>query len=165
MTLQGELVNKIASLERRLSYLETLTRGATEVKFTSVGGLAVRLYNRTGAASVKGNLLQPDSATDMGVLLSGANETEVVGVFLDSGIADDALAWVVVGGIAEVLLDDNTATTAGHWAQSGGAGYVDGTHAAAVPATHWQEVGHILEDAAAGGGGTHQMVKISMHFN
>lgn len=136
-------------------------------RITPEGGYAIRVINNTGSATEKGRLVKADTSggLDMAVELTGANDEECIGAFYEDDIADGEYCWVCIGGIVEVLLNDNTGTSVGNWAQTGAAGYCDGAQAAPVPATHWQEIGHIIEAATAGGAGTHQLIKIIMHFN
>jgi hypothetical protein len=135
---------------------------------TPIGGLAIKLTNTTGAATVQGQTVKADPATNDAVILTAADDTECIGVFLESGIADDAEAWVVVAGIADVAMGDNEAATRGNWVETNSteAGYADAT--AATPAAapqHFNEIGHCIETVAAGGGGTHILARCVLHFN
>jgi hypothetical protein len=148
--------------------LETQERSpTTKIKFTSEGGLAVLLTNKTGGASVKGRLVEDSATTDMAVDYTDAGSVDPIGVFYESGIADGDEAWIVVAGIAYVALGDNEATTRGNWVETHNAeaGYADAT--AASPAAspgHFEEIGHALESVAAGGGGTHVLARCTIHF-
>lgn len=137
---------------------------------SAIGGICIKLTNKTGANSVAGQLLKADTATNDAVILTAADELENVGVFLDSGVADGSEAWVVISGIADVAMEDNTAATRGNWVRSSSseAGYSDATNATPPsPAsfTHFAEIGHCIESVAAGGAGTHILARIIMHFN
>lgn len=144
-----------------------------KIKLTALGGYAIKLTNKTGSATVQGQLVKSDTATDDGVILTAAGDQECIGVFLDSGIADDAEAWVVVAGIADVAMEDNTASTHGYWVKNSDseAGYADATNAAppgggvAQLDDHMQEIGHCIESVAAGGAGTHILARCVLHFN
>jgi hypothetical protein len=146
----------------------TITGGGAKCRMTPIGGYAIALTNKTGANSVAGQLVKADAATDDAVILTAANDTECMGVFLDSGIADGSEAWVVVAGIADVAMEDNTAATRGNWVETSNAeaGYADATSAspAAAPG-HFEEIGHCIETVAAGGGGTHILARCVLHFN
>lgn len=137
-------------------------------KCTAIGGFAVKLTNTTGANTVAGQLVKADTATDDAVILTAAGDVECFGVFLDSGVADDAEAWVVVSGIADVAMEDDTAATHGNWVETSDAeaGYANAESAspAAAPA-HFEEIGHCIESVAAGGGGTHILARCILHFN
>lgn len=135
---------------------------STKVKFTLEGGLAERLINKTGVASVKGSLVQPNT-NDGSFELTDGDCKECFGAVYEDGIADGSECWVVVGGIAEVLLKDATASTTKNWVKTSDvAGRADatGTSPAAAP-THFEEVGHCIETKGAG---TDVLAKIVMHF-
>jgi hypothetical protein len=139
------------------------------IGFTSEGGFAIRLTNKTGSASVKGTLVKADTATDMAFILTGVNEHETIGAVYEDGIADGSLCWVANGGIVEVLLKDTTASTRGNWAKtSDTAGRADITNATAPGGgvaqldEHMQEIGHGIENVTSG---TDKLAKIIMHFN
>ena len=136
-----------------------------KIKFTLIGGLAIKLYNRTGADTVKGQLVPPDTATADGATLTSIDDVDCIGVFLDDGVADDALAWVVVSGIADVLFDDNFGPTQGDWVETSEAGYANSAASPAAAPTHFSEIGHCIETVAAGGGGTHVLARCVLHFN
>lgn len=140
-----------------------------DTRITKDGGFAVKMFNRTGADTVKGQVVRSDTATDNGVILCGTNDDEGFGVFLDAGIADDAYAWVVVTGFAYVAFEDNIAAVHGFWVGTGTseAGYARTQESppALGIAAHFEEVGHCVESVAAGGGGTHILAKCVIHFN
>ena len=140
----------------------------TKVKITSIGGVAVKLTNTTGANTVAGQTVKADPATNDAVILTAADDNECIGVFLDSGVADDAEAWVVVSGIADVAMEDNTAATRGNWVETSDAeaGYANAESASPIAAPqHFNEIGHCIESVAAGGGGTHILARCVLHFN
>lgn len=126
----------------------TISLEGIKFKLTLIGGYAALLTNKTGANSVAGDVVIASTGTADAVALAGANELMVVGVFLDSGIADGSEAWVVQGGIADIHMDaggcalgDRIVTSA-----TAGRGDVNNTPSAAV---HFQEIGHAIEVAAA----------------
>lgn len=170
-------------------HLPTLTRGGTnwqifsaggasnfnagtlennKFKLTAIGGFAIKLTNTTGANTVQGQTVKADPTTNDAVILTAAADDECFGVFLDSGVADDAEAWVVVSGIADVAMEDDTAATAGNWVETsdGEAGYANAESGTpnAAPA-HFEEIGHCIETVAAGGEGTHILARCVLHFN
>ena len=134
---------------------------------THIGGFAVKLTNKTGAVTVQGQLVKADTATNDAVVITGVDDSECFGVFLEAGVAIDAEAWVVVSGIAEVAMKDNTAATRGNWVEaSTEAGYADATNASPTAAPkHFDEIGHCIETVAAGGAGTHILARCILHFN
>ena len=141
-----------------------------KIKLTSIGGHAIKLTNTTGAVTVAGQLVKADPATDDAVILTAGDDLECIGVFLDSAVADDAEAWVVVAGIADIAMEDNTTATRGNWVRVSitEAGYADATNADApqpINQTHFTEIGHCIETVTAGGGGTHILARCVVHFN
>ena len=134
-------------------------------KITTLGGLAVKLTNKTGVNSVAGKLVIASTGTDNAVALTASGGVNCIGVFLDSGVADGSEAWVVVSGIANVLFDDDHGTTRGDWVSTGAAGYATSAASPAAAPTHFEEIGHCLETVAAGGAGTFITAKCVLHFN
>ena len=142
--------------------------GNSKVKFTPEGGIAIRLTNKTGNPSVKGNCVTPISSHNNAVQLVEIGVPNCVGIFYESGIADGSEAWVVVSGIAEVYFWGNT--TRGHLARTGMAvdtGEVAGQALSeAVPLSpfnedkHFCEIGHVLESRTGAG-----LAKVVLHFN
>ena len=124
--------------------------GAAKIKITSIGGYAIKLTNKSGANSVAGDIVETSATTADAVDLADANELDPIGIFLDTGIADGAEAWVVVAGIADVHMDaggcslhDRIITSA-----TAGRGLVDNAPAVAA---HFQEIGHAIEAVGANG--------------
>ena len=143
--------------------------GNDKCKWTAEGGLAISLTNKTGAASVKGMIVDASTTTDDAFGIEGADDLNPIGVVYEAGVADGSECWVVVQGIAEVLLKDSTASTKGYWVKvSDAAGRADATNAAPPGGTvqaleiHMQEIGHCIESKTAG---TDVLAKIVMHFN
>lgn len=139
-----------------------------KAKITPIGGYAVKLTNRTGANTVKGQIVDADTANDFSVVLTEAGDVECFGVFLDSGVPDEEEAWIVVSGIAEIAMEDNTAATHGNWVETSDTeiGYANATSPTPNPAPqHFQELGHCIESVAATGEGTHILAKCVLHFN
>ena len=141
--------------------------GSGEIKLTNLGGLAIRLTNETGVASVAGQLVETDPSNNDAVALVGTSDVECIGVFLDSGIADGSKAWIVVSGIADVSFEDNHGPTRGDWVATSttDAGYAVSQATPAAAPTHFTEIGHSIETVTAGGGGTHVLGRCVLHFN
>jgi hypothetical protein len=148
-----------------LDYIDSLDK----IKLTTEGGYAVRLINKTGAASVKGTLVDGHTTIDDAVILSPGGGRSCFGVMWDDGIPDGSLCWVVVAGIATVLLKNATATASGNWAViSDVAGRADAT-AVSPPggelidaAYHFGEIGHSIQTVTAG---TNKTARMVIHFN
>ncbi len=144
-----------------------------KMKFTALGGLAIKLTNKTGANTVAGQLISFDTTTDDAVALTTADDDECSGVFLDSGVANNAEAWVVIAGVADVAMQDNTAATHGNWVRTSiiEAGYANATNAGppggGIPELdrHMKEIGNCIESVSATGGGTHILARCVLHFN
>lgn len=140
-----------------------------KTRITPEGGLAVLLTNKTGGASVKGEVVANSATTASAVSKVIVDVPSPIGVFYESGIADGSEAWVVVVGIADVYFVGNT--TLGHIARgfltADGGSYVTGQALSeAVPAApfsadkHFYEIGHILESRVGAG-----LAKTVLHFN
>lgn len=145
---------------------------STSEKFitTDEGGIGVKMINKTGAASVKGTIVEASLTTDNAFGLTGATDYMPIGAVYENGIADGEECTVIIYGIAELLLQDSTASTKGYWVNTSDtqAGRVDAT--VAIPAggtitaleNHMREVGHCIESKTAG---TNVLAKCVMHFN
>jgi len=136
--------------------------------FTQEGGLAIRMINKTGAASIKGSVVELEGTTDKGVELSGIGSPDPIGIIYDSGIADGDFVWVVVSGFAEVLY--STAVTRGTFARVPDSGDTSGTAGQAIAEPlpsppfasdkHFQEIGHPAESIGSPG-----LALTVLHFN
>lgn len=149
--------------------LQTIDNPTMKVKFTVEGGLAVKLTNKTGGASVKGEVVEPSSTVSNAVSKIVKDVPDPIGVFYESGVADGAEVWVVVSGIADVYFVGDT--TRGQLARgfltADGASYVTGQAMAEnVPTSpfasdkHFYEIGHTLESRTGAG-----LAKCILHFN
>lgn len=128
----------------------------------------IRLINKTGAPSVKGEVVSPHRTVDNAVRKIVINEPDPIGVFLHSGVPDGEMASIVVSGIADVYFIGNAVR--GHLARgfiTGEASYVIGQALSeAVPAPpfanerHFYELGHCLESHTGAG-----LAKCNLHFN
>jgi hypothetical protein len=133
------------------------------------GGFMIKLTNRTGGNSVKGEVVETSSSYDNAVQKIVKDVPDPIGVFYESGIADGSEAWIVVSGIADVYFVGNT--TRNHLARgfltADGASYVTGQALSeAVPTSpfandkHFYEIGHLLESRTGAG-----LAKCVLHFN
>jgi hypothetical protein len=135
------------------------------VLFTEDGGIAIKMVNKTGSPSVKGELVESDSTVDRGFNLCEGDDVNCIGVVYEAGVVDGSDCWVVIYGVAQVLLKDATAATSSYWAAtSDTAGRADCTNANApgVILTHFQEIGHCIETKIAG---TDVLARVVLHFN
>ena len=147
---------------------ELITSSVSQkAQMTSIGGFAVKLTNKTGSASVAGQLVEASDSNDDAVELCSTSDVDCIGVFLESGIADGKEAWIVVSGIADVAFEDNHAPARGDWVatSTSDAGYAVSQASPAAAPAHFREIGHCIESVLAGGGGTHVLARCVLHFN
>lgn len=135
---------------------------------TPIGGLFVRLINKTGAPSQKGCTVSLSSAGDNFFIKTVVGIPDCIGAVYDDGIADGNLCRVVISGIADVLFVGNT--TSGNLARTFIA--TDPTADAgkalseAVPSPpfatdkHFCEIGHVLDSRVGAG-----LARVNLHFN
>jgi hypothetical protein len=126
---------------------------------TPEGGRAIKIVNRTGAASVKGYMVRPSPSYDTSCTLSVVDVPDPIGVVYNSGVANGSEMWVVTNGIADVYFIGSA--TRGHIARgfvTGDAGYVAGqAMSEAVPAApfatdkHFYEIGHVIQSRTGAG--------------
>ena len=76
---------------------------SANIKMTPEGGLAVKVINDTGAASIKGTVVHASPAVDRGVSLNPLDNPDPCGIVYDEGIPNGEFTWIVQGGMAEVL--------------------------------------------------------------
>lgn len=133
---------------------------------TPEGGTYIWMINKTGAASIKGYIVQPAASTDNGAVYTIDGDIDPIGVVYDAGVADGSLMRVVVSGIAEVYY--GTAVVRGTFsrvavaADSVASGQAVNEPLPSSPfATdkHFQEIGHPIESKASG------LAKTVLHFN
>ena len=126
--------------------------GNSYFKITPEGGFAVRLTNKSGAVSVKGQIVSHKGTVANAFDLTAVDAKHCLGVVYESGIADAAECWVVVSGIAQVLMKN--AATMGHICRiplnadgGGAAGYA--MDAAQSSSASVYKIGDVLETAEA----------------
>jgi hypothetical protein len=125
---------------------------------TSQGGFATLLTNNTGTTTVKGQIVHASGTLGFNTAL--VNDEMPIGIVLDAGVANGSKAWIVVGGVAEVLIDAGGCTV-GDWVGTGAtAGSANGDPTVPVAAQHFQEVGHPLETRVGAG-----LARCIIHFN
>ena len=138
---------------------------------TAEHGIQMQLMNKTGAASVKGMLLEQSSTTDAAFDEIAADHADPIGVVYEAGVADGALCWMwLVQSLCQVLLEDSTAATREYWVKVSEiqAGRADATNNAPGGGTisaledHFHEIGHAAESKVAG---TDVLCLIHLHFN
>lgn len=80
---------------------------------TPTGGYAIKLKNRTGAASVHGSAVMLSTVNDDSVVLTEGYTSVGIGYLYGSGVANGDDVWVVIVGIAEAILEPNFTVTRG----------------------------------------------------
>lgn len=140
------------------------------IKFTPEGGLAVKVTNKTGGVSVKGEVVTVynDTAIDNAVEKIVVDVPTPTAIIYESGVADGSEMWVVTNGIADVYFIGSA--TRGHLARgfvTGDAGYVAGQALSeAFPASpfatdkHFYEIGHVIQSRTGAG-----LARVMLHFN
>jgi hypothetical protein len=143
--------------------------GNNKVGISELGGIAVKLNNGSGVASVKGTIVKADVNADDSFDVGGGDEAQPIGIVYDDGIADGSECWVILAGVADVLLKDTTLSTHGNWVHTSDvAGRADATLLAppggGIPEldNHMQEIGHALETKV---GDTNVLARVCLHFN
>ena len=157
-----DIYRAIADLEERLEDAEDTLEG-TGGRFiygssvalayddsTDERGFQVRMVNRTGHASVKGELVSCSTSADKEAILQ-ANEYDTVGAVAEAGIAEGSEMWVWVNGsVCQVLYENGSAATRGNIliaAPTDGRAVDIANPGSGLPATntHFKECGHVLE--------------------
>jgi len=129
-------------------------------------GIAVRMKNGTGSASVLGSLVSVSQAADNVFILQN-NEYDSIGVVAESGVANGEECYVIISGVARVLFKDGESSTRGNIllaADTDGRGYNVANPGGGLPGTdaHFKECGHVLQSVSSG---TNILVYCVLHFN
>lgn len=138
------------------------------VKFTPEGGIAIKILNDTGAASIKGMIVKGSTVLNNGVSIIPIGNPDPIGIIYDDGIPNGEYIWIVIQGKAQVLY--STPVTRGTFSrvpQSGDgsatAGYAINEALPVPPFSndkHFQEIGHPIESR-----GTPGLAMTMIHFN
>ncbi|GAG92110.1 unnamed protein product, partial [marine sediment metagenome] len=151
-----------------VEYIDGLGFVANGIMHTDDGGIAEQMINKTGAASVKGNMVSADHTVENAVHLSEQEEPDPIGIVYEAGVADGELCWVTITGKAQVYFIGNSVV--GDFARgfvAADSGYVAGQALSEeVPSTpfatdkHFYEIGHVLESRTGAG-----LALVNLHFN
>lgn len=129
------------------------------VKFTPLGGLAVKVTNKSGSTLSKGKLVQASAADDNAVVLATGNEA--IGVIFED-ISNNTDGWIVVAGIAEVLPYTDDTPTRGDIVRispdHAGNGEFSATSSTDIDA-HSREIGYCIKSGSMG-----SMAKVVLQF-
>lgn len=139
-------------------------------KLTELGGVAIKMINKTGTGSIKGTIVHQSSTFENSFNIESANGLDPIGIVYEDGVADGQECFIVAAGVAEVLLQDSTTATKGYWVKVSDtqAGRADATNISPPGGTiaaiedHFSEIGHCREDKIAG---VDVLAKIAVHFN
>lgn len=129
-------------------------------------GFLLKVVNRTGHTSVKGELVACSTTADREIVLQTA-EFDTIGVVAEAGVAEGSEMYIWVNGsFCQVLYKDSVAATRGYVLL---AADTDGRAIdIAVPssnpivAEHFKECGHVMESKSAG---TNVLALCVIHFN
>jgi len=147
--------------------LDYLIQQLSDTMVTPLGGIAIKIINKTGAASIKGTLLGASETTTGSVEIL-AEAHDCIGIMYSDGVADGEEVWMVISGIAEVLLKDGQAGILGYWTFSsttnGRAEMLEAPAGGTIGEleSHFNEIGHSIQAIADG---TDVLCKIVLHFN
>ena len=128
-------------------------------KITLIGGFACKLTNNTGSDTIAGQLVLASSQDDS-FEIADADSQEAIGAVLDAGIPDGEEAWIVGGGIADVLIDSGGSSAGDRMITSSVPGSADVWNVGGAVAVHFQEIGHCLETRVGAG-----LARCKLHFN
>jgi hypothetical protein len=134
---------------------------------TNERGFLIKMVNRTGHSSVKGELVTSSTTADLEVVLQ-SNEYDTVGVVAEAGVAEGSAMWVwMVGSVCQVLYKDGQAATHGNLllaADTDGRATDVANMGGGLPATdtHFKECGHVLQSV---GSGSDILALVILHFN
>lgn len=134
---------------------------------TGARGFLQKIVNRTGHASVLGELVALSTSADKEAILQ-ANEYDTIGVVAEAGVAEASEMWVWGdGSICQVLYKDTVAATHGNIliaADTNGRAIDIANPGGGIPGTdtHFKECGHVMESK---GGGANVLVLCRLHFN
>lgn len=158
------------SFYKKIGSLNLLVMGNSALGYdpvTGESGPLLRVIQRTGGVSVKGELVSCSLAADDS-LIKQSNEYDAVGVIAQAGIADGELCWVwSEGAIAQVLYEDGEAATRGNIllaAPTDGRGIDIANPGGGLPGTdtHFKENGHVMQSVASG---TDILARCWLHHN
>ena len=113
----GELLVPDATARFNLDWKAGDVQIGPNVLITADGGFAIPYVNRTGHASVKGEVVQSSSTADREVTLVASDGVNPIGVVYTAGIAEGSNIWVVTSGRVEVKYDANGAIKGG-WVET-----------------------------------------------
>ncbi len=124
------------------------------------GQFCVKLTNKTGGNTVKGQIVEASATTARAFETAGGSSQEAIGIILEAGVPDGSEAWIVVAGTVEVLMDAGGSILKDRLVTSATAGSAEGWNVGGAVAKHMQEIGHVLAIQVGAG-----LVWSDVHFN
>jgi hypothetical protein len=133
---------------------------------TNERGFLLKMLNKTGVSSVKGELVAQHSSNNREVTLQ-TGEYDTIGIVQEAGVAEGSEMWVwQIGSVCQALLKNTVSASRANLAIAADTdGRMDMVATPPPPPTadtHFKEVGHALEAVT---GGTDQLCLISFHLN
>lgn len=129
---------------------------------TPEGGLAIRVYNDTGAPLLKGYVVKASTLVDDAVVLTAPSDVDPVGVVY-ADFATGTWGWIVIDGYADVYLDNAGVTPREAWIGTSNTtpGQCTSGPLPSPPNAngHFQEVGHSVRTRTGAG-----LVRSILHF-
>jgi hypothetical protein len=140
------------------------------VVFTPEGGRGIRLTNGTGAASIKGTLVELSTSADNAFKIAEVDSDDPIGVVYEDGVADGQPCVIVTGGRCQGLLTNGRSSIHGNWARASElqAGRISADLTGPPGGTiqeidaHFHECGHSMQTVT---GGTDVLCWLNVHFN
>ena len=120
---------------------------------TNEAGMQIKLTNKTGTTTVKGDVVESSSGTDRAFELIAVGSADPFGIVYESGIADGAECWVWLQGCVQVRYQASTirgdfarVTVLGDDADEAGVAISEAFPTSPFSTDkHFQEVGHLVE--------------------
>jgi hypothetical protein len=131
------------------------------MRFTSEGGLAIRVYNNTGSTLLKGYVVKADSANDDAVVLTATSDPDPIGIVYED-IDTASWGWIVIQGVVDGYVDNAGTVTREQWVgvSTANAGQMTAGTVPTGTTDHFRECGHTLRGRTGAG-----LVRMIIHFN
>jgi len=130
---------------------------------TPEGGLAIRVYNDTGTALLKGRVVKANVGVDDAVVLTAVGDLDPIGIVY-ADFNTGTWGWIVVAGFADVYVDNAGAVNREDWLGTSNttAGQCTASPIPIPPNAnqHFQEVGHTVRSRTGAG-----LVRSVLHWN
>ena len=134
---------------------------------TNERGFLIKMINRTGHSSVKGELVACSTSADREAILQ-SSEYDTIGVVQEASVAEGSEMWCWLNGsVCQVLYKNSVAATRGNIllaADTDGRAIDVANPGGGLPGTdtHFKECGHVMETKSSG---TNVLALAILHFN